>query len=203
VHKRHYDRRHRQVSYQVGDWALLRLRQRTMSSPPQATTGKLKPRYIGLYRVEELINDVAVRLALSPQTPIHDVFHVNVLKKFVGTPPPTPPALSAIHHGVVTPEPVRVEQTRLARGVRQLLVHWRGEPPSLQLGKISTLFASSFHSSSSGTSCFTRRGEMSCGARRTRDAAGRVMAAEREERAQQPRSPRPKRAGLILAARRD
>jgi hypothetical protein len=118
VHKRHYDRRHRQVSYQVGDWVLLRLRQRTMSSLPQATTSKLKPRYIGPYRVEELINDVAVRLALPPQARIHDVFHVNVLKKFLGTPPPTPPALPAIHHGVVTPEPVWVEQTRLARGVR-------------------------------------------------------------------------------------
>jgi hypothetical protein len=118
VHKRHYDRCHRQVSYQVGDWALLHLRQRTMSSLPQATTGKLKPRYIRPYHVEELINDVAVRLALPPQARNHDVFHVNVLKKFIGMPPPTPPALPVIQHGVVTLEPVRVEQTRLARGVR-------------------------------------------------------------------------------------
>lgn len=124
----HYDRHHRQVAYQVGDWALLRLRQRTMSSLPQAASGKLKPRYIGPYRVEELINDVAVRLALPPQARIHDVFHVSVLKKFVGNPPPSPPDLPPIHHGVVTPEPAQVERARLARGVRQLLVHWRGEP---------------------------------------------------------------------------
>jgi len=129
VHKRFYDRRHRQVSYQVGDWALLRLRQRTMSSLPQATTGKLKPRFIGPYRVTELINEVAVRLALPPQARIHGVFHVSVLKKFVGEPPSTPSALPPIHHGVVTSEPVRVERARLVRGVRQLLVHWRGEPP--------------------------------------------------------------------------
>ncbi|XP_066344503.1 uncharacterized protein [Miscanthus floridulus] len=100
-----------------------------MSSLPQATTGKLKPRYVGPFRVEELINDVAVRLALPPQARIHDVFHVSVLKKFVGTPPSTTPALPPIHHGAVTPEPARVERARLARGVRQLLVHWRGEPP--------------------------------------------------------------------------
>jgi hypothetical protein len=43
VHKRHYDNNHRQVSYQVGDWVLLRLRQRPASSLPQATLGKLKP----------------------------------------------------------------------------------------------------------------------------------------------------------------
>jgi hypothetical protein len=39
--KLHYDRQHRQVSYQVGDWALLRLRQRAASSLPRTTTGKL------------------------------------------------------------------------------------------------------------------------------------------------------------------
>jgi hypothetical protein len=105
VQKQHYDRHHRQVSYQVGDWALLRLRHRTMSSLPQATTGKLKPRYIGPYRVAELINDVAVRLDLPPQARIHDVFHVSALKKFSGVPPSIPPALPPIHHGVVTPEP--------------------------------------------------------------------------------------------------
>jgi hypothetical protein len=66
VQKHHYDRHNRQVSYQVGDWALLRLRQCTMSSLSQATTGKLKPCYIGPYRIAELINDVAVRLDLPP-----------------------------------------------------------------------------------------------------------------------------------------
>jgi hypothetical protein len=62
--KLHYDRQHRQVSYQVGDWALLRLQQRTASSLPRTTTGKLKPRFVGPYRVVEIINDVAVRLEL-------------------------------------------------------------------------------------------------------------------------------------------
>jgi len=47
---------------------------------------------------------------------------------FVGTPPATPPELPAIHHGAVIPEPLRVERARLARGVRQVLVQWRGEP---------------------------------------------------------------------------
>ena len=114
----------------MGDWALLRLRQRAPSSLPQSTTGKLKARYLGPYRVVQLINDVAVRLELPPQARIHDVFHVSTLKKFVGTPPSAPPPLPDIHHGVVVPEPARVEQARLARGVRQVLVHWRGEPAS-------------------------------------------------------------------------
>ena len=51
------------------------------------------------------------------------------MKKFVGTPPSTPPDLPPIHNGVITPQPVRLERVRVARGVRQLLVHWQGEPP--------------------------------------------------------------------------
>jgi len=128
VQKRHYDKQHRPVSYEVGDWALLRLRHHAPSSLPQSTTGKLKARFLGPYRVVQLINDAAVRLELPPQARIHDVFHVGTLKKFIGTPPSAPPPLPDIYHGAIVPEPARVEQARLARGVRQVLVHWRGEP---------------------------------------------------------------------------
>jgi hypothetical protein len=124
----HYDRQHRQVSYQVGDWALLRLWQRAASSQPRTTTGKLKPRFVGPYRVVEIINDVIVRLELPQRARLHDVFYVGVLKKFIGAPPASPPAMPAIHNGAVIQEPLRVEQARLARGVHQVLVHWRGEP---------------------------------------------------------------------------
>jgi hypothetical protein len=108
----------RPVSYKVSDWVLLPLRHRAAASLPQATTRKLKPRYFGPYRISELINDVAVRLALPPRTRLHDVFHVGLLKKFVGNPSDAPPPLPAIHHGVAVPEPERAVRTRLARGVR-------------------------------------------------------------------------------------
>jgi hypothetical protein len=126
VQKRAYDANHRQVSYQVGDWALLRLRHRPAASLPQATTGKLRPRFYGPYRVVEMINEVAVRLALPQGARLHDVFHVGVLKKFQGTPPATPPALPPILHGAIAPEPERAVRYRLARGVRQVLVQWKG-----------------------------------------------------------------------------
>jgi len=114
----------------VGDWALLRLRQRAASSLPQPVTGKLRPRFYGPYRVTELLNDVAVRLALPPQARLHDVFHIGLLKKFHGSPPDAPPALPAVHHGAVVPEPERAVKMRLARGVRQLLIQWKGESPA-------------------------------------------------------------------------
>jgi hypothetical protein len=83
---------------------------------------------MGPYRIVEIINDVAVRLELPQGARLHDVFHVGVLKKFIGAPPASPPALPAIHNGAVIQEPLRVEQARLARGVHQVLVHWRREP---------------------------------------------------------------------------
>jgi hypothetical protein len=98
------------------------------ASLPRTTTGKLKPRYVGPYRVTEIINDVAVRLEPPLDACLHDVFHVGVLRKYVGSPPTTTPALPPLLNGAVVPEPERVVGARLSRGVRQVLVHWRGEP---------------------------------------------------------------------------
>jgi hypothetical protein len=100
------------------------------ASLPRTITGKLKPRYVGPYRVTELINDVAVRLELPSGARLHDVFHVGVLRKYVGSPPTTPPALTPLLNGAVMPEPARIAGARLSRGVRQVLVHWSGEPAS-------------------------------------------------------------------------
>jgi len=121
-----YDRHHRHVSYQVGDWALLRLRQRSASSLPQATGGKLKARFCGPYQVIELINDVAVRLALPAGARIHNVFHVGLLKKFQGEPPAAAPPLPPLRHGAIDPEPARAVRYRIVSGVPQVLVQWQG-----------------------------------------------------------------------------
>ena len=37
-----------------------------------------------------------------------------------------PPPLASVHHGTVVCEPERVIKSHLARGVRQILVQWKG-----------------------------------------------------------------------------
>jgi hypothetical protein len=71
---------------------------------------------------------VAVQLELPPGACLHDVFHVGVLRKYVGSPPTTTPALPPLLNGAVVPEPERVAGARLSRAVRHVLVHWRGGP---------------------------------------------------------------------------
>jgi hypothetical protein len=142
--RRAYDQHHRRVIYQVGDWALLRLRQRPSATLPRSAAGKLKPRYVGPYRVAEVINDVAVRLQLPAGARLHDVFHVGVLRKFVGTPPSEPPVLPATLHGAAVSTPAQVLAGRLARGVKQVLVQWQGEPATAATWEELEDFTASF-----------------------------------------------------------
>ena len=95
-----------------------------------AVAGKLRPRYYGPYKITEAINQVAFRLQLPPGARIHDVFHIGLLKKFVGTPPDSPPSLPPMHHGAAILQPLKALKTRLARGVRQILVQWKDQPAS-------------------------------------------------------------------------
>lgn len=67
---------HRDVEFAIGDWAWLRLHQRTASGITLGQHHKLAPHYYGLFQVLERIGPVAHRLLLPPRAHIHDVFHV-------------------------------------------------------------------------------------------------------------------------------
>ena len=50
-------------------------------------SGKLSPRFIGLFEILERIGEVAYRLALPPQlSGVHNVFHVSMLRKYAPDP---------------------------------------------------------------------------------------------------------------------
>ena len=49
--------------------------------------GKLEPRYIGPFKVQERVGTVAYRLALPPSLScVYEVFHVSMLRKYTPDP---------------------------------------------------------------------------------------------------------------------
>ena len=74
--KQQYDKKHRELSFEVGQWVWLRLLHCPMASLNVQGRSKLGPRYFGPYRIAEKIGDVAR---------LHNVFHVGLLKIFHGT----------------------------------------------------------------------------------------------------------------------
>jgi hypothetical protein len=77
----------------VGDWVSVKLRHRPIASVVDQPCGKLAPRFFGPYKIVDKINEVAYKLDLPSGARIYNVFHVSLLKKFVGLPPDEPPTL--------------------------------------------------------------------------------------------------------------
>jgi hypothetical protein len=123
-----YDKHHRSLEFQKGQWVWLRLLHRPVASLHVQGRGKLGPRFFGPYHIADRIGDVAYRLILPDGARIHDVFHVGLLKPFHGTQPDQIPALPPVQHGRVMVQPEMVLKGRLARGRRELLVRWKGAP---------------------------------------------------------------------------
>ncbi|WMV49630.1 hypothetical protein MTR67_043015 [Solanum verrucosum] len=78
--------RRRYLEFEVYDWVYLKV------SPMKGVMrfgkkGKLSPRYIGPYRILKRVGNVAYEFELSQELDaIHLVFHISMLKKFMGDP---------------------------------------------------------------------------------------------------------------------
>ncbi|XP_070028766.1 uncharacterized protein [Nicotiana sylvestris] len=86
LQKSYSDVRRRDLEFQVDDWVFLKV------SPMKGVMrfgkkGKLSPRCIGPYRIMRRIRQVAYELELPQElVVVHLVFHVSMLKKFMGDP---------------------------------------------------------------------------------------------------------------------
>jgi len=127
------DRMRQEVEFQVGDFVLLKLHPYHQHSVFKRSHQKLANRFYGPFPVEQRLGKVAYRLSLPPEAKIHPVFHVSLLKKYVGASLPAVVDLPSISdEGQIQVEPEQVVDTRwIKRGtkfIEESLVQWKSLP---------------------------------------------------------------------------
>ena len=71
------DKHRRDVAFAVGDQVLLSAKNLRLPGP-----SKMRPRWVGPYRIEALVGKVAAKLTLPESLGIHPVFHFSLLKPY-------------------------------------------------------------------------------------------------------------------------
>ena len=128
------DQRCRDVTFEVGDYVYLRLQSYRQSSVAFRSSLKLAPRYFGPFKVLARIGMVAYKLELPAGSQIHDVFHVSLLKKKIGTGDSIREILPLLSKdSKLIPQPAAVLDRRIIqkgkyRPKTEILVQWEGAP---------------------------------------------------------------------------
>jgi len=131
--KRYADTKRRDVSFAEGDMVLLSTRNIAMRvSGDRTTTPKLFPKFIGPYRIEKRVGQVAYKLTLPEGMRIHPVFHVSLLKLYReerGMQPPEPLVINDealfLMEKILDHKIVQIGR----KSYREYLIKWQGQAP--------------------------------------------------------------------------
>jgi hypothetical protein len=122
--KAYADRRRCDVEFSVGQEVLLST---TNIRPKFKGSSKLLPKWIGPYKVTEVINPVAYRLELPETLKLHSVFHASLLKPYKKDGNVKPPPLPEMIDGEYEYEVEAILSHRFKRGNKlEFLVRWLG-----------------------------------------------------------------------------
>ncbi|CAJ0954315.1 unnamed protein product [Ranitomeya imitator] len=88
---------------------------------------KFKPRFIGPYKISEIINPVSFRLVLPASFAIRNVFHRSLLRRYVvPVVPSVDPPAPVLVEGELEYEVEKIVDSRFSRRRLQYLVKWKG-----------------------------------------------------------------------------
>jgi hypothetical protein len=127
-YSKHYDNKHTDRHFEVGDWVWLKLMTQIAMAISTLHKGKLAPKYFGPFQISESINSVTYRLELLADAQIHNAFLVSMLKKHKGDLPMEPPQMPPMHNGTAVLELELMLKSRLHWGQLQVLIKWKNQP---------------------------------------------------------------------------
>lgn len=114
--KQYADKRRSERVFEVGDSVFLRARRYQNTSLSDKIASKLAVKYFGPYKVIEKIGNVAYKLQLPPESHIHPVFHVSLLKKSIGSTSTVRSTIPALPEEDFLPaEPIAILDRRLVK----------------------------------------------------------------------------------------
>ena len=127
------DQHRRDIVYEVGDYVYLKLQPYHQHSVVFRGSLKLAPRFFGPYKILARVGPVAYRLQLPDGSQIHDVFHVSLLKKRVGSVHSSPTLPPTSDDFTILPQPEAILDTHIIRKGKyrpktEILVKWAGAP---------------------------------------------------------------------------
>jgi hypothetical protein len=131
--KAYADTRRRDVCFQKNDMVLLSTKNVRLKKN-QDMVRKLMPKWVGPFKVLDLIGPVAVRLELPPNLKMHNVFHVSLIKPYEagGIVQPLPPLDFIEGDPVFEVEMLLDDRTRTSgrKRKKEYLVRWKGFSPA-------------------------------------------------------------------------
>lgn len=140
------DKHQTERTFNVGDMVYLKLQPYVQNSLIRRANHKLSFRYFGPFSVLSKVGSVAYRLQLPPDSAIHPVFHVSLLKKAVGAPHQVSADLPALTDHFQVPEHILWRHLKVVDNhvITQILVKWSSWPTSVSTWEDEVLLKERF-----------------------------------------------------------
>jgi hypothetical protein len=124
------DEHRRECTIKLGDMVLLSTKNLKLK---MVGTPKLMPKWVGPFKVTELVGQAAVRLDMPEPWRVHKVFHVSLVRPYTarGKVQPPPPVAFIDNEPLYSVERLldRRERSKGGRKYTEYLIKWVGYPP--------------------------------------------------------------------------